>query len=388
MRVLILSSPESTHFTCMVPLAWALRGAGHEVLVAGQPDIIPMARSAGLNTVTVGRQFHGKDLLSPPLPPNKRPIEIVGPLTPKMTMIGSRVWVLHTRYMAPKYLEVAEAFKPDLVISEIFDWVACLIGGVHKIPVVTHRWGVDPMSHLMRATAEDLLQGTCERLGIEGGLPKPDLLLDPAPPQLLVEGAPAGAPIRHIPFNGTGPVPSWLRRRGDKPRVCVTMGRQTISLGGLPMFRGIVQAFGDLPETDAVMTVQEEFVDELGTIPSNVTIVPPTPLNGFLDTTDAVVTHGGANTLLAVASFGVPQLIMPQLVDQFEGGDLLAAADAGMTLRTAEAQNDPAQVAEAVRTLLASERIAKGSTVLAETMAAMPSPAAVVRDLENLRCAH
>jgi UDP:flavonoid glycosyltransferase YjiC (YdhE family) len=154
------------------------------------------------------------------------------------------------------------------------------------------------------------------------------------------------------------------------------------------MFRGIVQAFGDLPETDAVMTVQQEFVDELGTIPSNVTIVPPTPLNGFLDTTDAVVTHGGANTLLAVASFGVPQLIMPQLVDQFEGGDLLAAADAGLTLRTADAQNDPAQVAEAVRTLLADERIAKGATVLAETMAAMPSPAAVVRDLENLRCAY
>ncbi|MCV2458485.1 DUF1205 domain-containing protein [Streptomyces sp. ICN988] len=388
MRVMILSSPESTHFTCMVPLAWALRGAGHEVLVAGQPDIVPMARSAGLNTVSVGRRFFGTDLLTPPLPPDKRPIEIVGPLTPRMTMIGSRVWVLNSRYHAAEYLEVARQFAPDLVISEIFDWAACLIGGVHRIPVVSHRWGVDPMSHLMRATAEDLLQGTCERLGIEGGLPRPDLLLDPAPPQLLVAGAPAGAPIRHIPFNGTSQAPAWLRRRGDRPRVCVTMGRQTIALGGLPMFRGIVQAFGDLPETDAVMTVQEEFADRLGTLPSNVTVIPPTPLNRFLGTTDAVVTHGGANTLLTVAGFGVPQLVMPQLVDQFEGGDLLAAADAGLTLRTAEEQNAPALVAEAVRALLAEERLAKGAGVLAETMAAMPSPAAVVRDLENLRCAY
>ncbi|MFD0026417.1 nucleotide disphospho-sugar-binding domain-containing protein [Streptomyces sp. NPDC058382] len=388
MRVLILSSPESTHFTCMVPLAWALRGAGHEVLVAGQPDIIPMARSAGLNTVSVGRQFFGKDLLTPPLPPDKRPIEIVGPLTPKMTMIGSRVWVLHSRYLAPRYLEVARRFKPDLVVSEIFDWSACMVGGALRIPVVSHRWGVDPMSHLMRATAEDLLRGACERLGIEGGLPQPDLLLDPAPPELLVAGAPAGAPIRHIPFNGTGAVPARLRERGDRPRVCVSMGRQTIALGGLPMFRGIISAFGDLPETDAVMTVQQEFLDELGTIPANVTIIPPTPLNGFIDTTDAVVTHGGANTLLTVASFGVPQLILPQLVDQFEGGDLLTAADAGLSLRTAEAQNDPAQVAAAVSSLLADERITKGAASLAESMAAMPSPAAVVRDLENLRCAY
>lgn len=388
MRVLILSSPESTHFTCMVPLAWALRGAGHEVLVAGQPDIVPMARSAGLSTVTVGRQFFCKDLLTPPLPPGKRPLEVVGPLTPQMTVIGSRVWVLHSRYLAPRYLELARRWKPDLVISEIFDWSALIVGGALGIPVVSHRWGVDPMSHLMRGTAEDLLAGTCERLGIEGGLPQPDLVLDPAPPQLLCPGTPPGTPIRHIPFNGTGEVPEWLRRRGERPRVCVTMGRQTIALGGLSMFRGIIQAFGDLPEAEAVMTVQEEFLDQLGTVPPNVRLIPPTPLAGFLDKTDAVVTHGGANTLLTVASFGVRQLILPQLVDQFQGGDLLTAADAGLTLGTAEEQNDPASVARAVRTLLSEDRLAKGAAELARTIADMPSPAAVVRDLENLRCAY
>ncbi|MEI5099100.1 DUF1205 domain-containing protein [Streptomyces sp. PmtG] len=384
MRVLILSSPESTHFSCTVPLAWALRGAGHEVLVAGQPDIVPMARSAGLSTVTVGRQFFGKDLLSPPLPPDKRPIEIVGPLTPKMTLIGSRVWVLHSRYLAPRYLEVARQYRPDLVVSEIFDWSALLVGGALGIPVVSHRWGVDPMSHLMRGTAEDLLAGACERLGIEGGLPRPDLVLDPAPPQLLCPGTPAATPIRHIPFNGTGAVPGWLRTRGERPRVCVSMGRQTLALGGVPMFRGIIEAFGDIPEAEAVMTVQEEFLDRLGTVPANVRLIPPTPLNGFVGRTDAVVTHGGANTLLTVAGLGVPQLILPQLVDQFQGGELLAAADAGLTLATADEQNDPAAIAAAVRTLLAEERFAKGAGQLAATMAAMPSPAAVVRDLENL----
>ncbi|GAA3035986.1 hypothetical protein GCM10020000_11910 [Streptomyces olivoverticillatus] len=40
MRVLIIPSPVTTHFMPMIPLAWALRAAGHELLVAGQPDVM------------------------------------------------------------------------------------------------------------------------------------------------------------------------------------------------------------------------------------------------------------------------------------------------------------------------------------------------------------
>lgn len=387
MRVLILSTPESTHFTTMVPLAWALRGAGHEVLVAGQPDIIPAARSAGLCTVTVGRAFHAKDLLSPPLPPDKRPIEVAGPTTPKMIAIGSKVWVLHARYLFPRYLEVARQFGPDLVVSEQMDYAALLVGGVLGIPVVSHRWGVDPLSPLMRETAVDFLQGTCDRYGIEGGLPLPDVILDPAPPELLYPGTPKATPIRHVAFNGTGPVPEWLRRPGDKPRVVVSMGRQTIALGGLPLFRTVIEAFAELPHLEGVLTVQDEYLEALSPTPANVRLVSPAPLNGFLDTCAAIVHHGGANTLMTATGSGIPQLVLPQLADQFAGGELLAATDAAISLGTADEQNDPATVADALNTLLGDERHAKGAAELARSVAAMPSPAAVVRDLENLRCA-
>ncbi|MFJ8308142.1 MULTISPECIES: nucleotide disphospho-sugar-binding domain-containing protein [unclassified Streptomyces] len=387
MRVLILSTPESTHFTTMVPLAWALRGAGHEVLVAGQPDIVPTARAAGLCTVTVGREFHARDLLSPPLPPGRRPIEVTGPTTPKMIAIGSKVWVLHARYMFPRYLEVARLFKPDLVVSEQMDYAALLVGGVLGIPVVSHRWGIDPLSPLMQETAADFLRGTCDRYGIEGGLPLPDVVLDPAPPELLYPGTPKATPIRHVPYNGTGPVPERLRGPGDKPRVVVSMGRQTIALGGLPMFRTMIEALGELPHIEAVFTVQDEYIEPLGPAPSNVWLTPPVPLNGFLGTCAAIVHHGGANTLMTATGAGVPQLVLPQLADQFAGGELLAATDAAISLGTADEQNDPATVADALSTLLDGERFVKGAAELARSVAAMPSPAAVVRDLENLRCA-
>ncbi|GAA2457853.1 nucleotide disphospho-sugar-binding domain-containing protein [Streptomyces mauvecolor] len=388
MRVLILSTPESTHFTTMVGLAWALRGAGHEVLVAGQPDIIPAARAAGLSTVTVGREFRAKDLLSPALRPDIRPIEVTGPTNPKMIAVGSKVWVLHARYMFPQYLELARQYKPDLVVSEQMDYAALLVGGVLRIPVVSHRWGVDPLSPLMRETADDFLRGTCERYGIEGGLPQPDVVLDPAPPELLYPGTPKATPIRHVAYNGTGPVPRRLWSAGSKPRVVVSMGRQTIALGGIPLFRSMLAAFAELPQFEGVFTVQEEYMEALGPVPDNVWLTPPVPLNGFLDTCAAIVHHGGANTLMTATGAGVPQLVLPQLADQFAGGELLAATDAAISLGTADEQNDPAIFADALSTLLGGERYTKGATELARSVAAMPSPAAVVRDLENLRCAY
>ncbi len=38
MRVLFTTYAEKTHFLAMAPLAWALRTAGHEVVVASQAN--------------------------------------------------------------------------------------------------------------------------------------------------------------------------------------------------------------------------------------------------------------------------------------------------------------------------------------------------------------
>ncbi|MFD6097536.1 hypothetical protein ACFWF4_14645, partial [Nocardiopsis flavescens] len=55
MRILFVSYAEKTHFQGMVPLAWALRAAGHEVVVASQPELMPTVASTGLPGVPLGR---------------------------------------------------------------------------------------------------------------------------------------------------------------------------------------------------------------------------------------------------------------------------------------------------------------------------------------------
>ncbi|MGW7578886.1 hypothetical protein [Streptomyces sp. NPDC054765] len=54
MRVLFVTLAASPHFFVQVPLAWALRAAGHEVRVASQPDLMDTITAAGLPATPVG----------------------------------------------------------------------------------------------------------------------------------------------------------------------------------------------------------------------------------------------------------------------------------------------------------------------------------------------
>ena len=99
---------------------------------------------------------------------------------------------------------------------------------------------------------------------------------------------------------------------------------------------------------------------------------------------DLAIHHGGAGSTLGAAALGVPQLVLPQLGDAFVAGDRVAAAGIGLSLDSAQRQNDPAVLGAAVRTLLEdpAHLIAAGR-VRAE-IDAMPSPAEVTGRLERL----
>ena len=63
MRVLFTVNPEKAHYFAMVPLAWALRTAGHEVRVASQPRFADEITQSGLTAVPVGRDTNLWELI-------------------------------------------------------------------------------------------------------------------------------------------------------------------------------------------------------------------------------------------------------------------------------------------------------------------------------------
>lgn len=385
MRVLFMSTPVSTHFAPSIPLGWALRAAGHEVLVAGQPDIIGTAHGAGLCTAVVGEYFDALEPLTSGLPDGKRPIE-VGHTRVKdgHWEAVNKIWLIHCRYMVSQYLALAREWKPDLIVADPLEFSSLIVGGMLGIPTVNRRWGVDPAGFPGQEMARRTMGTMLGRLGLDG-LPAPAMVLDPCPPSLQVPEAPPSQGMRYVPFNGAGTLPDWVKEKPrGRRRVCVTFGRLTAALNGLPLFRAVAEAAGELDDVETVLTLEPEFQDALGPVPSSVRVVEPAPLNLFLDTCDVVVHHGGAGSTLTAAAFGLPQLVLPGITDTFVVADRVEAVGAGRKLDEAHLQNDPGQIRDALRAVLDEPAYTGAAGRLREEMATMPTPAQLVPVLEEL----
>ncbi|MFJ9775897.1 nucleotide disphospho-sugar-binding domain-containing protein [Kitasatospora sp. NPDC101157] len=390
MRVLFMATPVSSHFTPMVPLAWALRSRGHEVLVLGQPDVVEAALAAGLTAVEVGDRFDAVEALTARLPAGKRPNQAgraqttdASPFTLVMP------WIMHARYLMKQYLEFASRWRPDLVVSDPMEFSALLVGGVLGVPVVHHRWDIDPLGEQPLEMARQMLGARFARHGLSGELPGPDLVLDSCPPSLRgPEPAGGRAPVRslrYVPYNGAGTLPRWVAEPAGQRRVVVSLGGLTAALNGVPLFRSVVDALEALPGVSPVVTLPAAYHGDLGPVGGATKVVEPVPLNLFLDSAAAIVHHGGTGTSLTACAFGLPQLVLPQI-----GNESLWAArlrDHGLAreLTDPDAQDDPAAVREAVRELLEDPSYAATARKLAEEMAALPEPAALAAELERFQ---
>lgn len=387
MRVLIIPSPVTTHFMPMIPLAWALRAAGHELLVAGQPDVMGVAGQAGLHAVRTGEAFRAGELLLSLLPPGKRPVEAFGRWTTEQMSVFPPNWAAHSESVLPRYLEIARAYRPDLVLADPMEVNSLVVAGVLGVPVVHHRYGVDEVAAPFRVGAAKALQERCERLGLDG-LPEPTVTLDPCPPGLQLPCLDPGVPIRYVPYNGSGEVPGWLQEERlpgtGRRRVAVSMGSMALDLNGVPLLRRVLDAFEGLPDAEAIATVGEAHRAELGPVPGNVRLVDPLPLHLLVGSCDAMIHHGGTGTSMTALAVGLPQLSLPQVADQFANADRLAATGIGPNVADAAAQNDPVRVREAVEALLSTPGHGKTAREMQRAMAAMPSPAQVAAELERL----
>ncbi|MEV0205466.1 nucleotide disphospho-sugar-binding domain-containing protein [Streptomyces sp. NPDC050788] len=381
MRVLIISSPVDTHFLPMLPLAEALLDAGHDVLVTGQPDVTGPARDAGLRAVTYGDHFHYEDLLGGRGPGGPRPIETAGRPPAQKIQAAAQLFRNHTGYVLPDYLDLARAWEADLVVSDHMDFTAPIVGEVLGIPSVQHRWGVNPTGEHMLKLTLMWLGPMCERLGLNS-VPRPTLILDPAPPALRSAEAPEGRPVRPVPHTG-GTTPRPFAAPPGR-RVAVTLGGHTLDLGGLPLLRRVVDALGRTGGVEAVVSVPDRFRADLGTEPEGVTFVADSAPGVLFPGSDLAIHHGGAVPLLGAAALGVPQLVLPQVGDEFVAGDKVAGAGAALSLDAAEEQNSDARLGDSIGRLLAEPEFRTAAAELKAQIDAMPEPAEVVGLLQEL----
>ncbi|MCE7082454.1 nucleotide disphospho-sugar-binding domain-containing protein [Streptomyces sp. ST2-7A] len=387
MRVLMISSPVPTHFTPMIPLAWALRAAGHEVTVLSQPDVMGAAGTAGLVGVSYGGRFDHVESTLRSLAPGQRPLAAWGRVTPESLTSMSPTWVAQTEEVLPQYLTFTRAYAPHLIVADPMEAKGVIVGGLLDIPVVLHRWGVDPVSAAVRVAAWRSLEHLLRPMGLED-LPEPAVIVDPCPPSLQLPGAAPGLPIRAMPFNGSGAVPTEFvtgtAASAPGRRVAVCLGTSTLALHGVPLMRAILRSFAGLAGVEAVATVDSAFREAIGRVPANVRLVDPVPLQLLLATCSAIVHHGGAGTTMTAIAAGRPQLVLPQMADQFAHGDRVVDAGAGICLDDAAAQEDASEVRAALSRLSSEAAHRSAAHRLRQEADGMPVPQRVVSTLEGV----
>ncbi|WP_433733993.1 nucleotide disphospho-sugar-binding domain-containing protein [Nocardia sp. CA-129566] len=354
MKFLIIPTPSPGHLLAMVPFCWALRLAGHEVLVASRRDVADTAVRAGLHAAPLAALDVPLDDLRAVVNPDMFPQPLFAdrqqPRGAGLWHITAQNWHRHAIDHLDAFAEVARDWGADVIVTDPLATIGRALGAELELPVVSHRWGIDPTGgpfteHTAQLAAESAAPGG-------RALAEPVAVLDICPPPVQAPDAPEGILMRFVPYNGTGTLPEPIPKRQGRKRIAVCFGGSVLALTGARPLRAAVDALAKLPDADVVVALSPGERELLGEQPEHIRVVENLPLQLFLADCDALVHHGGSTTGLTGCWFGLPQLVLPQMFDQFDYAQGIVRAGVGRTAETRDAQEDIGGLADAVTALL------------------------------------
>jgi MGT family glycosyltransferase len=109
------------------------------------------------------------------------------------------------------------------------------------------------------------------------------------------------------------------------------------------------------------------------------------PQPALLPRVDAVITHGGNNTVTECLHFGKPMVVLPLFWDQYDNAQRMEELALGVRLRTFEFED--AQLGEAVDRLIADEAARTRLKEISRRLQANPGTERAAEHIESLRTA-
>jgi UDP:flavonoid glycosyltransferase YjiC (YdhE family) len=394
MKILFSSAPLYGLTLPIIPLVWAARAAGHEVLVATTSEMTEVGARAGLSMVDVFPQRDVWDDLMKQIGPGAKPS--TEPETEelaefrKLTGGSGGPFGLFTLTMTEGTIAAGRAFGADLVVHTSDHHTGALAGMALGVPLleVGNRisWSTrdkdsreNPWIGQLNAVAEHV-RG---KLSIPDKQPRVIARIDPRAPSMggLTEdeadprdGVPWWS-MQFVPYNGGAVAPPWIFERPERPRVCVTLGTVVPLMSGTTSLTAVIEALGGM-DVDVVLAAGKADLSALGTLPENVRPAGFLPLSMILPTCSLIVHHGGSGSTAAPLFYGVPQLVLPSFADNFQSADRVAAR--GVGLRCDAATTNAATLRGLMDRLLTEPAFAKAAAEVRDEMALQPSPSAVI----------
>ena len=399
MRVLFVTWAWGSHFNPMVPLGWALRSAGHEVMVASHPAFAPTITAAGLPALPAGEHRDLGEILQDTLTRSgwyanrhrrRRPGRQVQPdgtdrdsgsaMRRGITVL--RIAADSAEAMADDTVRFADRWQPDAVVYEPFGLLGPLLAARLDVPAARLLWTVDFLSTI-GDVEQELLGDLATRIGATRINALGDVTLDPWPVPWPASHGSRRQPMRYVPYNGPAAEPAWLRRPKRRPRICVTWGTSLAGLGLNDdlLAPAVVHALGR-HDVETVVAVVDSQRALFGVLPGNVVHIGRVPLDQLLPSCDAIVHQGGGGTTMTAVKNGLPQFVLPTLPDTTFNAEHVAGTGAGTYLPDAGTQTEMLS-ARLDEFLAGLDGYREKAAQLQADHLAMPGPAEVVPMLER-----
>lgn len=381
MRILFTCTESGLgHLLPLLPIARAARRAGHAVVFACEPAMLPAVTAAGFYALAAGTNPRDipehvalrRQFLAHPTPA----------MADRLSLLGWAGCI--ARYKATALLALLADLRPDLLVVEEMDFGSMLAAERCAIPYAS----VQIMAPGF--VRHDDIAGPLNDLRAAHGLPPdPDLaflsrflVLSPFPPRYhdpavaMPATVQAIRPVSAEDADGGGLPPGIARERGV-PIIHFTLGT-AFSSDFRSFFPPVIAAVQALPITLVVTVGWELDPAQFGPRPANVHIARFIPHGQLLRHCALVVSHAGSGTVMATLAHGLPMVLLPLAADH----PLHAARCTA--LGVARQIIVPEMAREAVETVLADPTYRVNAERLRDEIAALPGPEEVVRLLERL----
>lgn len=376
MRILFFVGGGRATVHALAPLASACRTEGHEVIVTVPREDLQAVTDLGLPALCVSElgvfQAMFWDRAGSKL---DRPQGEAAELE-----FSSRGFARMTADSYDALADLAEHWKPDLVVGGTRNYGAALLAAQFGVPYVCQAWDGLEREKTDREFAGDELRPELDRLGLDR-IPDEDLYVHITPPSIRPADAEPAQMMRWSPGGSQMPLEPWMYRRPERRRVLLTSGSRAAMIDtlGVAFFRPLLEnpVFKDL---DILVATKEEVAAELRKEWPDLR-AGFVPLDTVIPSCDLIVHHGGGQTCMTAANAGVPQLVFADMLASAIPMKRIDAYGASITLNL----HEPAErIEEASRELLENPSYRTRARDLAREIAAQPRPSEIVRIMEGL----
>lgn len=328
------------HFHPMMPLAQALKEAGHEIAFVTNKSRQATVEAAGFTFCPVGGGEMSADPEYQQVKASLRemPLDLESELYAYPRLFCG----INARLKTPDMVEIARQWQPDMLIREGGSYSAAVAAEYLGLPHATIAFAASLKGHaVFEREVPSQLDPTRQRWGLP---PDPDLSalyrylqLCYSPPTFSLKdierpGAPRTVPptthfIRQEFFNQSGNegLPDWMSELPPQPTVYVTLGTEVNSEPELypRVMQTIIAGLREASVNLIVTLGKDKDPADFGPQPENVHIERYIPQSLLLPHCDLMVMHGGSNSLLEALDIGLPTVVVPLIADQFFNAEVM-----------------------------------------------------------------